>query len=132
VVSAPGSSVPAFNTTLVAPQQAVITSRFDSASVPAGQPLTLTWTGTVSGVVRLTAFAGTDGDFNYLDCDLDAAPGTGMISSAALKAFGGGLVRLYAADLIDVSVDHWTLEVSVGFDAVWPDGTFAQGLLRVE
>jgi hypothetical protein len=133
-VSAPGGSVPAFTTNLSVPKQAVITSRFDSATVPAGQPLTLTWTGPETGVVRVTAFAGTDGAFSFIVCDLPAGPGIGTISYAALHAFGGGggVVRIYVADIVELSLEHWTIEVSVGFDAIWPDGSFAQGLLRVE
>jgi hypothetical protein len=131
-VQASGADVGTFETSVTAPMQATVTSRFDQTTLAAGQPLILTWSPATSGVIRVRGFYGTDGDSNYLDCPLDGASGTGTISAAAIAGFGGGILRLYAESSTRLHVSDWDVDVSITFDALWSDGTFAQGLLKVD
>lgn len=123
-----GAEIPAFDLSVVAPMQATITSRFDMERVPAGEPLVLTWSGNSLGHIIVNGFYGTDGPFNYVRCALDAAPGTGSISRAAMDAFGGGVLRLSSEASLAANVEGWNLDVAVVLDAIWEDGTFAQGV----
>lgn len=125
-ISAAGSDVPAFDTTLVVPPQATITSRFDQTPPPVGEDLTITWTGANAGVVEVYGFSGIDGDFGFINCALDASNGSGTISRAAIDRAGGGLLRFYNSSTATITIGAWTIEVSVGFDAIWPDRTYAQ------
>lgn len=127
-ISAAGSDVPPFDTSLVVPAQATITSRFDQTPPPVGEDLTITWIGPNAGVVEVYGFSGIDGDFGFINCALDASNGSGTISRAAIDRAGGGLLRFSNSSSATITIGAWTIEVSVGFDAIWPDRTYAQAI----
>lgn len=130
-ISAEGADVDGFETEIEAPSRVTMTSNFDSVPVPSGQDLSLTWSGSQSGHVRLSAYSGTDGAFYYLNCEFDASPGIATIPAEALRLFGGGHASLSHSNSVDLRIETWTLHVDVGFAASWPDGTLAEGSLSV-
>jgi hypothetical protein len=120
-------TLPAMAATVSAPAQVTITSRFD-APIAAGSDFELTWNGGTTGSVALYSSYGTDGDFSYLRCTFPAASGHGTITAAAIQAYGfDGLASVYTFDVATVQVANWTVDFVVGFDGLWPDGSYAQG-----
>jgi hypothetical protein len=125
-------AVPAMSASVVAPTQVTITSNFDGVRIPATSDYVLTWTGATTGTVELDVSYGIDGDFTLVDCAFPAAPGQGTISMAALQRMPyGGLARLDVSDAATQQAGAWTIDFLVGYDAVWADGSYAQGILDV-
>jgi len=116
-------SLPPMTTSVVAPSQITITSRFDTP-VPPMTDYTLTWTGGTTGVVDLEVSYGTDGDFMLLSCRFQAASGQGTITAAALAAYGfDGLLGVSVSDVTTEEVANWVVDFVVSFDSLTP-GTF--------
>jgi len=113
-------ALPPMSTSVVAPAQVTITSRFDTP-VPPMTDYTVTWTGGTTGVVELGVDYGTDGDFMLLNCRFPAAAEQGTISAAALAAFGfDGTMGIGVSNVTTVESAHWTVDFTVTFYALTP------------
>ena len=125
-------AVPAMSASVSAPSQVTITSNFNGVRIPATSDYSLTWTGATTGTLDLGVSYGIDGDFTLIDCSFPAAPGEGTISMAALQLFPyGGLARLSVSNAVTQQTGAWTIIFRVGYDALWADGSYAQGILDV-
>ncbi|HEX4454210.1 MAG TPA: hypothetical protein VH143_25275 [Kofleriaceae bacterium] len=125
-------AVPAMSASVPAPSQATVTSSFDGTPIPTTSDFVLTWTGATTGTLELGVVAGIDGDFGLVDCSFPAAPGSGTISKAALQMFpSGGLARFELSNAVTQQAGAWTIELGVGYDALWPDGSYAQAVLNL-
>lgn len=124
--------VPAMSASVLAPSQVTITSDFRGTTISSGSDFVLTWTGGTTGTLDIGDVLGIDGDFTLIDCSFPAAAGSGVISMAALqKTPGGGLTRIGVSNDATEQAGEWTIDFEVGYDALWPDGSFAQGVLNV-
>jgi hypothetical protein len=120
-------TLPAMAGSVTAPTQVTVTSRFD-APIASGSDFELTWSGGTTGRVALYASYGTDGDFMLMQCSFPAASGHGTITAAAIQAYGfAGLASVATFDHTTVQVANWTVDFVVGFDGLWPDGSYARG-----
>jgi hypothetical protein len=124
-LAASGAAVPAFSTTFVVPDAAVITS--PSAGITVGtDDVQLAWTGG-SGFVDVVLQA----TLRHARCRFDASTGAGAIPNAALAQFrepGARFLRVTSNE-VATNVPDWTITTTGSLDATWPDGTAATGTL---
>jgi hypothetical protein len=115
-------AVPAMATSVVAPSQVTITSRFDTP-VPPMTDYTMTWTGGTTGIVELGVSSGIDGDFMLLNCRFPAAAGQGTITAAALAAYGfDGMMGVSVSNITTEQAANWTVDFAVRFYALTSTG----------
>ena len=83
-----GADLPAFNATLVAPNEIAVTSPACAAGacadVDRSMDATITWSGGGAGRVTVAYVTGTDVGTKLLSCSFDALVGSGTVPSAAL------------------------------------------------
>jgi hypothetical protein len=125
-------AVPTMSASVQAPSQVTITSNFDGTRISKSTDYQLTWTGATTGTIGLNVETGIDGDFGFVNCSFPAASGSATLSTAALQMFpSGGDAAFDVTNAVTQQAGAWTIVFGVGYDALWSDGSFAQGVLNI-
>jgi hypothetical protein len=126
-LTATGSAVPAFSSTFVIPDAAVITSPPAHTQIAVGaDDLNVAWTGGsdfVDVVLQKT--------LALARCRFAASDGGGTIPNVVLLEFHepGAEFRIVTSIDVTASVPDWTVTTTASIDATWADGTAAIGTL---
>ena len=126
-LTASGSAVPAFSTSFVAPEVAVVTSPPAGSALTVGtEDLQLAWTGGSGFVDVLLERTSAEGR-----CRFPASIGAGTIPNAALLEFRepGAELLITTSTEVDTNVPDWSVTTTASIDATWSDGTAAVGTL---
>ncbi|CAN5623216.1 hypothetical protein BH11MYX1_BH11MYX1_40510 [soil metagenome] len=89
--------------------------------------LVFTWMGVTQGSVSVSIVDGID-DVSSITCAFVGADGAGRVPASALAFYDddGGRVLVEAYAAVSTTLDVWTVQFSVGADAVWADGSIGQ------
>jgi hypothetical protein len=134
VVTSTGDDVPAFSTSLLAPELLTITTPVkptSSLSVDRYQDFAVSWSGGSGAVLVRFINAGntTTGHVDYLECAFLAESGSGIVPSSELLLLRSCtdpaycFVEMSSLSDVRVTAGTWGVLVDVRHVAVWPDNT---------
>jgi hypothetical protein len=132
-VSAAGGVAPAFDLSMKAPAQIVLTAPVLTGTplvIARGADMSVTWTGGTAGTLFVIELAATDPDHAYIiECTFDAAAGNGTIPAAAFTdtPTGDGILNAYGRSKSATTSDGWAISATASTPVLNASGAYVNG-----